>query len=355
MQDIIINSPSLNPNNNVSGISAVVNFIINQNKSCHYIHFEVGRKDKDNGGLRRFFSIFDSLRRWKALLKANPDAVVHFNSALTKECLIRDSLYLHFCRNNKLAVHLHGGNCLFENNHPFYIKWLLKRLFKKSGTFVVLSNKEKKIVQETYGVKTVVSLPNCIDLEDATQYNKSYHTGQPTLGYIGRIASTKGMSELLNACVSMKQDNIAFKLVIAGSERGGDSYINSYKEQLGDNFEYWGIVSGIEKKEFFKKVDIFILPSYFEGLPISLLETMSFGCIPVTTDVGSINTIVTEGKNGLFINKKDSHDIVNKVKILIETEGMMEELGKNAKQTIFEQFNPDKYIAGLNRIYQTLY
>ena len=253
MQDVIINSPSLNPSKNVSGISAVVKFIIDQNKSCHYIHFEIGRKDKDNGGMGRFLAIFHSLRRWRALLKANPNAIVHFNSALTKVCLVRDSLYLYFCRNNKLVIHLHGGNYLFENNHPFYIKWLLKRLFKKSSTFVALSNKEKKIIEEKYRVKTVVSLPNCIDLEDAAQYDKLYHTDHPTLGYIGRIASTKGMNELLDACVKLKQDNIAFKLIIAGSEREGDCFIHSYKEQLGDSFEYWGVVSGTEKKEFFKR------------------------------------------------------------------------------------------------------
>lgn len=354
MQDIIINSPSLDPTKNVSGISAVVQFIIGKNKSCNYIHFEVGRTDEDKGGLGRIFSIFGSLKKWKALLKVNPQAIVHYNYALTKVCIIRDSLYLHFCKGNRSVVHLHGGNYLFEDHLPFYIEWLLKRLFRKNIPFVVLSDKEKQRLEDKYKAQNVISLPNCIDLEDAAQLEKQYNTEQPTLGYIGRIASTKGMNELLDACVMLKNDNVPFKLVIAGSEREGDTYVSRFQELLGDRFEYMGIVSGAEKTEFFKKVDVFVLPTYFEGLPMSLLETMSFGCIPVTTDVGSINTVVKEGKNGLFLKLKDSQDVAEKVKLLINTEGLMEKLGKSAKETIFEQFNPDKYITVLNSIYQSL-
>lgn len=354
MQDVIINSPSLDPTKNVSGISSVVQFIIGQNKSCNYIHFEVGRTDEDKGGLSRVFSIIRSLKDWKKLLNEHPDAIVHYNFAMTKVCIIRDSIYIHYCKRHKMVLHLHGGNFLFSESIPFYLQWLLKKLFRKDLPFVVLSDKEKKRIEERYNARKVHSLPNCIDLTEAAQFEKDYKKEVLTLGYIGRVASTKGMSELLEACGILKNEKTPFKLVIAGSEREGDTYLSRFKERLDDNFEYVGVVSGEAKTNFLKATDVFVLPSYFEGLPISLLETMGFGSVPVTTEVGSINTVVKNGENGLFIKMKDSGDIVEKVRMLSNDEGLLEKLGRKAKETVFGQFNPENYIKELNNIYQTL-
>lgn len=354
MQDVIINSPSLDPTKNVSGISSVVQFIINNNKSYNYIHFEVGRTDEAKGGLSRVLSIFSSLRSWKKLLHKHPDAIVHYNFAMTKKCIIRDSVYLHYCKKHKLVLHIHGGDFLFSDSIPFYLNGLLKRLFSKDVPFVVLSEAEKKRIEERYQARAVYSLPNCIDLVDASQYVKDYNRDLLTLGYIGRVSSPKGMNELLEACTILKNEKFPFKLVIAGSEREGDLYLSRFADELGDRFEYAGIVSGEAKTNFLKSIDIFVLPSYFEGLPISLLETMSFGCVPITTEVGSINTVVTNGENGLFITVKSCKDIVEKVKRLASEDGLLENLGRKAKETIFERFNPERYISELNKIYQDL-
>lgn len=353
MPTVIINSPSLDPTKNVSGISSVVQFIIDQNKNCNYIHFEVGRTDEAKGGLSRSFSIIDSLQNWKKLLNEHPDAIVHYNFAMTKKCIIRDSVYIHYCKKHKMVLHLHGGNFLFSDDIPFYLNWLLKKLFSKKMPFIVLSDKEKRRLEEKYHAKEVHSLPNCIDLTEAAQFVRETKEVL-TLGYIGRVASAKGMDELLEACEILKNEKTPFKLVIAGSEREGVMYLSRFAEKLGDNFEYVGVVSGEMKTNFLKAIDIFVLPSYFEGLPISLLETMGFGSVPVTTNVGSIGTVVHDEENGLFIRMKNSNDIVDKVKRLIADRGLYDRLSKNAKDTIFSSFDPQKYILQLQSIYQSL-
>lgn len=353
MQEVIINSPSLNPSKNVSGISAVVQFIMNQNELANYIHFEIGRKDDEQGGLGRITSIFSSLKEWKSLLKNHPDALVHFNFALTKLSIIRDSLYIHFVKKNKLVVHLHGGNYLFADDMPFYISWLLKRLFKKDIAFIVLSDKEKERIMEKYHAKKVFTLPNCVDLTEAKNFERHFPHERLTLGYIGRIDETKGMKELLEACATLKKEGFPFKLIIAGSERNGNVLTMQFQNVLVDNFEYAGVVSGVSKIQFFKAIDVFVLPSYFEGLPISLLETMGFGCVPITTDVGSINTVVQEGENGLFVRVKNSEDIINQIKRLVSEKSLMEKLSLNARQTIFMNFDPSQYMAKLQLIYES--
>lgn len=354
MQKIIINSPSLDPTKNVSGISAVVQFIMSQDRELEYVHFEIGRKDDETGSFSRLSSIFSSLKQWKRLLKTYPDSIVHFNFPLTKLSIIRDSFYLHFVRKNKLVVHLHGGNYLFEDNMPFYISWLLKRLFRKDIPFIVLSEKEKERIEEKYHAKKVFSLPNCVDLADAKNFVRKTSAGSLTLGYIGRIAETKGMKELLEACVTMKNNQVSFKLILAGSERNGDVLLSQFRTSLGDNFKYAGVVSGKAKTLFLKEMDVFVLPSYFEGLPISLLEAMSFGAVPVTTNVGSIGTVIRDNENGMFIRLKNSDDIVEKVRHLISDTELFDQLSIKARNTIFSDFNPQDYFVKLHKIYLSL-
>ena len=350
---VIINSPSLDPTLNVSGISAVTQFIIDNNDEVEYIHFEIGRRDNERGGILRVLSILRSLKEWKKLLKSHPDALVLFNFALTSLSTYRDSLYLFCARKRKTIVHLHGGNYLFAETMPRSIGHILCRLFSRDIPFLVLSDKEREHIQERFHAKQIYSLPNCIDLKEARTFVRTHECPELTLGYIGRIAEAKGMNELLKACICLKSERVPFKLIIAGVEREEDRYIERFQKQLGKSFEYMGIVSGELKKTFMMNTDVFMLPTYFEGLPMSLLETMSFGCVPVITNVGSIGTVVQDKENGLFVRVKCVEDLVHAVKLLHTDRKLFFHLSRTAQATIFEQFNPEQYLRKLNAIYQT--
>lgn len=104
----------------------------------------------------------------------------------------------------------------------------------------------------------------------------------------------------------------------------------------------------------FKSLDIFVLPSHFEGLPMSLLECMSFGVVPMVTPVGSIPEVVTDGINGRFIQIKDVTSIMSCFNDLNNDYNLREKLGNEAKKTIFEHFNPSVYVKNLNSIYQDI-
>ena len=125
-------------------------------------------------------------------------------------------------------------------------------------------------------------------------------------------------------------------------------------ETLGKNFHYSGIVSGEKKAAYLRSLDVFVMPSYFEGLPMSLLECMSYGIVPVVTPVGSIPNVVGDGQNGLLLKKKDIGSIVNAITTLHNDRELVRKLGKNAKKTIFDNFSVESYIERLNKIYDTL-
>ena len=108
---IIVVAPSLDPSKNVSGISSVTKFIISNNKEKEYIHFELGRKDNEKGGIFRIFSILKNMREWKKMLNKERDAIIHYNFPLSKSSILRDPLFMGIAlqQKRKMVVHIHGG------------------------------------------------------------------------------------------------------------------------------------------------------------------------------------------------------------------------------------------------------
>ena len=131
------------------------------------------------------------------------------------------------------------------------------------------------------------------------------------------------MDYLLEAMKVLKEEGRAFTLHFAGIEQGKNGYIEKFQSLLGEQFVYEGIVSGVKKTDLFKRCQIFVLPSLYEGLPMSLLETMAYGLVPVVTNVGSISEYVKDGENGLLIDTRDSVSIVKALKCLITDRELM--------------------------------
>lgn len=365
--DIIITSPSLDPNENVSGISSVTRFIVDNNSNVTYHHFVLGKKDIEKGGWHRIPALAHKYREWKKMLDANPDAIVHYNFPLSKASLLRDPWFINYAvkQGRKMVVHVHGGLFLTAPKIPCYLRRIMTWVFGLDLPFVVLSDMEKDILTKRFGAKRVVSLPNCVDLRDAEDFarqasgmeesDESDDSIRPLrIGYLGRIEPNKGMTELLIACQRLKREGSPFHLVLAGKEQKEDEYLPQFDRWLGDSFDYSGLVSGKSKCEFLRNLDVFVMPTYFEGLPMSLLECMSYGVVPVVTPVGSIPQVVDDGKNGLLIKVKDVDGIVDAVSKLSNNRALLRSLSSKARATIFSQFSPAGYIAKLNSIYHSL-
>ena len=355
---VVITSPSLNPEENVSGISSVAQFIISNNKEVEYLHFEVGKKDTENAGmLNRLRRIWRNRVEWKKLLRQHKDAVIHYNMPLMGAAVIRDSLLLHVAhkQKNPVVLHVHGGNYMKNRNRPWLIRKLLEFVFSWSNEILVLSEEEKTILSEDFHLDNVHSLPNCVDLSEARRFQKNVNVDTPlSILYLGRIEKNKGIDYIIEACKKIKNDGIDFILNFAGKEENEGEYLPTLQQSLGDNFMYHGVVYGDVKTELIKECDVFLLPSFFEGLPMSLIETMSFGEIPIVTNVGSIPFLVEDNINGLFIQVKSVDDIVERIKMLINDFELRQRLSSAAQRKVFTLYDDKAYISKLNTLYKKL-
>jgi glycosyltransferase involved in cell wall biosynthesis len=353
--DIIITSPSLNRNQNISGISSVTEFIISRNTVNKYIHFELGKKDSDNRNLIWFLRILRAYVKWFYIMFAQRDFLIHFNFALSKPSIIRDSPLIMLARlfRRRMIIHLHGGEYLMHKQMPTWMKHIIKYDLSDSNPKIVLSAIEEEVLKYEFQCNKVYVLPNCIELEEATRFNRTYSNVEKLkLLFIGRITIDKGIDTIYQACERLKQKRIKFNFVMAGKGSEEKVYAQKFDELLGEDFNYCGVVSGSQKAKLLQTCDVFILPSLFEGLPIALLESMSFGLVPVTTNVGSIKHVIVNEINGIIVNKQASEEIVSAIEKLSDDREYMMKLSKNARQYIFDNYKPDAYIARLNEIYE---
>jgi glycosyltransferase involved in cell wall biosynthesis len=352
---VIITSPSLNPEENVSGISSVTQFIISNNKEVEYIHFEVGKRDAESGGtLNRLRRIWRNRLEWKRLLHLHPDAVIHYNMPLMGAAVIRDYMLLQVAHKlgNPIVLHVHGGNYMKNRQRPWIIQRLIETVFSWAKHIIVLSEEEKQIVEEDFNVDNVHSLPNCIDLTEARDYKRKFEAENPlSILYLGRIEKNKGIDYILEVAKKLKADKVPFTLHFAGKEETQDEYIPQFKSELGESFIYHGVVFGKVKNDLLKQCDVFLLPSFYEGLPMSLIETMSFGMVPVVTNVGSISSIVNDKQNGLFVKVKDTDSIMSVIKTLCTDISLVEDLSVKAQQTLLSLFRDKDYVDKLNILY----
>ena len=353
-QQVLMVAPSLDLKKNVSGVSAVANFIISRNKECEYEHFLQGRSDDENGAMKRILRIWRNYRAWKEVVNDNRnfnDRIIHYNFPLDALSIIRDFFFMRAAHRmgRRMVIHLHGGLYLFKEKKPFIIRRFLKKVFSWDCPFIVLSNKEKELIQKEHHTKNVFVLPNCVEVPNDNPNDNPNDGNTLHLLYLGRIEPNKGMDYLYEAMNELKGQNVV--LHFAGTEQGANGYIEKYKALLGSRFSYEGIVAGEEKTALLRRCQVFVLPSLYEGLPISLLECMSYGLVPVTTNVGSIGEYVENGTNGLLLKVKDSHSIVEAITALLHDSALVQRLSAAARHTISSRFNPAEYIEKLNKIY----
>ncbi len=345
---ILITSPSLNTKINVSGISSVVNSIITLNNEQNYLHYQLGRKDNQKNGLFNIISLIWQLVSFVPSLIRNKIDIIHLNIPFDNKGILRDSIIFLLSKllRKKIILHIHGGYYMTKKVKNHIIKNIIHYLLFHSDYVIVLSEIENEHLDINFNFKKSIVLPNSIDL---SIYSNSNNLNNVTFLFLGRIESNKGIHEIIDAFKKLTE-NYEFKFIVCGKGPLEEYFVKSLSNILKNNFEFKGVVSGKEKYDIIKESTFFLLPSYFEGLPISLLETMAAGVIPIITDVGSIKTVVNQS-NGIFVNTKDSNDLYLKINMILSGSYDRNELSKNARKTIFENFDIQNYILKLNKIY----
>jgi len=349
--NILITAPNLNSEINVSGISTVVNSILEHNIEHNYFHFEIGKKDKKKSFYFEVIHLLIRILFYPFFIHKNQINLIHQNVPFDFKGIIREFILNRIGKlmQIKTILHIHGGEFLFTVPKNYLIKYCIKTLLNTNEKVIVLSELERNILSINYGFNNSYVLPNSVSIQNKTLI-KTF-SKVPVFLFIGRIHESKGILEILKMFQKLKND-FDFKFFLFGDGPLKNVIIDDLNKILGDQFVYGGVVSGGKKMEVISQADYFLLPSrYGEGLPMALLESMSLGLIPIVSNDGSMEHLIQDGVNGIKVNKNDVEDLYEKINNIVRNQGMQSEISKNAIETVFSSHNIKNYVEDLNAIY----
>ena len=252
----------------------------------------------------------------------------------------------------KIVIHLHGGNYSINNNIPYIFKFLIMISISLANQVIIQGDKEKKFLKTKFKINLnkITVLPNSVNIPKIIQKPES---NPIVILYMGRIHLNKGLSEMITALELIKNE-FPFKFIVAGDGPDKEFFLNECKKRLPGKYEYCGIISGLEKEKILMKSKIFLLVSYYEGLPYALLEAMAYKMVPIVTSVGSIPEIIEDGKNGFLVVPHDYKSVYYRIIELLENPNRIEKIGQSAYDTIKAKFALDNYIVKINCLYQNI-
>lgn len=221
-----------------------------------------------------------------------------------------------------------------------YIKLGEKTAVKFADEIIVLSKGVQEYFEKTYGRKTVF-IPNGVSepvTREAEIIKEKYGLAKDSyILFLGRIVPEKGVKYLLEAFKSINTDK---KLVIAGGSSDSDEFYEEMKSLAGENVIFTGFVQGRELDELYSNAYIYTLPSDLEGMPLSLLEGMSYGNCCLVSSISECTEVVED--KAVVFEKSDVKALTEKLQKLCDNEAEVKKYKSQAKDFICNKYNWDK-------------
>jgi len=205
-------------------------------------------------------------------------------------------------------------------------------------------------------------LNNIVTFEDltgdnvATDLNQTYITGPHTqiIGVIGRLSKEKGHIFLLQALAKIKNDFPDIKLLIIGDGDQHSKLVQFVKaHKLEHQVHFCGFQNDVS--QFYRLIDIFVLPSLTEGIPLVLLEAMYFNKPIVATDVGGVPELIKNGYNGKLVPPGNPSALADNIAAILRDKLYGQTLGKAAHQSLISKNNPSWWINEIQDTYLLAY
>ena len=214
-----------------------------------------------------------------------------------------------------------------------------KMAVKLADEIIVLSKNTQDYFRDTYGRETVF-IPNGVnkpEIRHAEEITEKFglHKDEYIL-FLGRLVPEKGVHYLVDAFLNTKTDK---KLVIAGGTSGTDGYIKGLKELAKDDDRilFTGFVQGRTLEELYSNAYVYTLPSDVEGMPLSLLEAMSYGNCCLTSTIPECTEVVED--KAVAFQKSDVAALTQTLQTLCDRPELVAEYKAGAREFICEKYD----------------
>ena len=258
-------------------------------------------------------------------------------------------------KKKKVVVTIHGLDWKRAKWGGFatrYIKFGEKQAVKKADEIIVLSRSVQEYFKSTYNRETVY-IPNGVtrpEIREANQIKTLWGLEKDDyVLFLGRLVPEKGLRYLVEAWHSINTDK---KLVIAGGSSDTQGFMDELKEMAKDcdSIIFTGFQQGRILEELYSNAYVYCLPSDLEGMPLSLMEAMSYGNCCLVSDIPECVEVV-EGRATVF-KKADVSDLQDKLQILLDSPNLVLDYKEKAADYICEKYNWDYVVDKTLEIYE---
>ena len=286
-----------------------------------------------------------------SLLAQHRRVALHVHSAAYAS-FWRDSAYMcaAIAARCPMILHLHGGDFDRFYDAASRPSRSAVRFFMEHAAYVV--SPSQRIVSWVRSVAPTVNascLPNPVPVAPLAEGER------PNLIlFLGRLAPEKGVFDLLEAVSQLRAAIPDVRLVCAGE--GNRAAVASYAERLGigDAVKFTGWVGPSGKRALLEQAAAFALPSYSEGLPVSLLEAMAAGVPVVASPVGGIPEVVVDNVTGLLAAPGDVGTLTRLLRKLLMNRTLGAAIGAAGRESVRLRFSPERALPQLESLYADL-
>lgn len=256
-----------------------------------------------------------------------------------------------FKRNIPVLLHLHGSefSVWYDTECSEEQRLDVKMTFRRCARVIVLSRewRDYLISREICSAEHISILHNAVDIpkDNSTDYSKN------NVLFMGRLGERKSPDVLLRAAAKVLPKHPDARFIF-----GGDGDVSAYEQlarDLGiiDSCLFIGWAKGAKKEKAFRDASIFCLPSKNEGMPMSVLEAMSYGIVTIATPVGGVPQVISDGVDGLLFPVDNVDALARKLDFLMSDKAYKARIGKKGRARIEEAFSLDVFMERIISIY----
>jgi glycosyltransferase involved in cell wall biosynthesis len=259
-----------------------------------------------------------------------------------------------------IVTTVHGKN--------YYCEKLRRRLgyrfAARQSIMVAVSDDLKRFLTESVRIRSeyVRVVPNGIDLnryaindvDNTVRKELGINAGRPVIGTVGNLFAVKGQIYLVKACQIVANTIPDFVLLVAG-EGEELAVLREEARNLGiqENVKFLGFREDVPS--LLQAIDVFVLPSLSEGLPLSVLEALALQKPVVASDVGGIPEVVEDGITGFLVPPKNPEALADKILLLLRNPQLAADFGKEGRKKVEEAFSLEHMIQEYQSLYEELF
>ena len=278
-----------------------------------------------------YFAEAAVLARW---LKVNGlrHLHVHFLNPAATVVLIAAELY-----GFEFSFSVHGPDEFFDTEKNLLVKKIEKAKFVRCISYFCQSQLMRLSASEHWHKFRIVRCG--VNLEDFAPAPEAKNKA-PQMLCIGRLTKNKGQHILLQACAELMKTGKKFHLTLVGDGEDRGSLEDMVLEiGLKNHVTFTGSVGHEAIRKLYAQADLFVLPSFAEGVPIVLMEAMAIGVAVISTHIAGIPELIKEKKNGHLVFASDIQDLAEKIEAMLYDQTQRQLYRANARKTVEAKYN----------------